>query len=255
MKTLIITNYWVPWNAAGTFRWYELTRHMNNYDILTSRRPRRGHYDTSLIHNSETSRSVLKQPNVYRFGWKLPAILWGFLALFHIPKGYDLYVFTSPPESLFFTAWVQQLFGRRVLVDVRDAIDRHKQRHRWLTFFLIFFYRRLKNVVVCWKFLDPSKPVVNPGYLIFNTAGNIRPPQMLYEGRVNYYSYYELLANGWVRSYKGKPLNYGCSSYPQIKQLGYDVDHWMRAEVKKVRPKHWGDLAEEMRAIMENAIK
>ena len=151
ISIIVISYYWAPWNNAGTFRWWNFGKFIN-FDVLTSRRPVNSFHDETINDNHK----------VKRFG-KVKAVVWGFLAIFKAGK-YDLYIVTSPPESLLFCAWILQLMGKKVLVDMRDPIYRIRQPLKFMVPVYRFFYNRINNVIVSWKIIDKSKPCIYHGY-------------------------------------------------------------------------------------------
>ena len=160
MKNLLITAYWFPWNTPGTMRWLQIGNYLQ-FNVLTSGRPRTGFIDNTLPMNIDRpSRLVLM------FGNKLPAWFWGLRSIFHIPKfKYDTYIFTSPPESLIVSAWImEKVFRRKVLVDMRDSIDRENQKAPWMNWLYRWFYNGMNNVIVAWQFLDEFKFAIHSGY-------------------------------------------------------------------------------------------
>ena len=103
MKTLLITNYWYPFNHGGTMRWLQLGRYLD-FDVLTSKKPRGAFYDETL---------PFRDRRTYRHFSNLPAILFGiFIIPFVLALRYDLYVITIPPYSLTFVAYVLTKLGR-----------------------------------------------------------------------------------------------------------------------------------------------
>lgn len=211
--TLLVTNYWYPYNSPGAIRWLRFGEYME-FDVLTSHKPYRGFKDYTIPFTDK---------KVTRFGWNIPAILWGFFILpILLFKKYKTYIITSPPESLLFTAWVLQSLGRNVIVDMRDAIDRPTQSRRYLINFYSFFYRKLKNVIVCWKLIDETKPIAYHGYEDINSVYKF---QGFYTNtRLTYAEYIDRLKHGKVQDFRGRPKGYAFSSCHTIKKLGYPVN-------------------------------
>ena len=156
MKTLLITNYWAPWNHSGTFRWIGFGRYMN-FDVLTSKH-KKGFYDETIPSGAHT---VFR-----RECFRLPACLCGiFLAFYSIfRRKYDIYVFTAPPNTLVLAAWLNQIIGRKVVLDMRDMIGYPEQRLKVLNPIYRFFYNRVKNKVVAAQFFDESAYCIYHGY-------------------------------------------------------------------------------------------
>ena len=220
MKVLLISYYWYPWNNAGTFRWNNFGKYLD-FDVLTSRRPMRSVKDNTI---ENTHKKVL------RIGYKIPACVWGyvfpFIALF---KKYDLYVFTSPPEALLFPAWVFQLFGKKVLVDIRDKIDRPHQYLKILIPVYLFFYNRINNLVFSLKiqrFPLDSGPVVYHGYEI-----DISVPFVgYYSGKVSRGEFLHRLRSGLIPDQSHKPDDLLCGSFMTYKKLGYPINFKYHSE-------------------------
>ena len=154
---LLITNYWSPWNTSGTFRWLHLSRYID-FDVLTSKKPNTGFKDETLPPDN-CKRCI-------RVGSNLPAMVSGIvLSVVSWFMRADRYVYTSPPETLLVGAWFsQKVLRREVYVDMRDALDRDMQPHKWLLPLYRWLYRRLDNVCVAMQFFDPKKQVIRHGY-------------------------------------------------------------------------------------------
>ncbi len=191
--------------------------------VLTSRSPRNCQRDKTMPY--------LFLGRVFRFGRKLPAILWGLLAL--IPcikhrKKYDLFIFTSPPESLILTAWVMQRLGSKVLLDMRDSISRETQPHKRLIRLWEWFYKKINHVVVCAKIINDSGRIPDVVYHGYDEGVQRDPraldPPVYYSSRVDYETYMLLLRHGFIRSFKDKVVGYGASSLHTIARLGYGAD-------------------------------
>ena len=156
MRTLLICNTWYPWHNSGTFRWLHLSQYIN-FAVLTTKRPSRGFNDDTMPQGRYTK--------LYRHGNMLPAFLAGlYLSICSLFIRADKYIYTCPPETLLFGAWLNQLLGRKVYVDMRDKLDRHTQCHKWAIPFYRWLYKRIENVCVAMQFFDESKPVIRHGY-------------------------------------------------------------------------------------------
>jgi hypothetical protein len=138
---------------------------------------------------------------------------------------YDVYIISSPPESLLFTAWVLQKLGRKVIVDMRDAITRDNQYYRSLTGLWQWFYVRLQKVIVSSKVIDPTKPIIYHGYDEIEKSDRALYPPVYYSSQVNYRTYNLLLRYGFIRDFSGKPYGYGASSLHTISRLGYHANY------------------------------
>jgi len=215
MRTLLITYYWRPYNNAGAFRWLGFTEHIP-LRVLTCRRPLWGMKDQTMPDPGK---------RVYRFGYRVPAVLWGLLAVIPaIFSRYDVYIVSSPPESLLFTAWVLQLLGRRVIVDMRDSITRERQFYNYFTGVYKWLYSKMQIVIVSSKAVDPTKEIVYNGFDDITRDKRALDPPVYYRCRVNYETYILLLRHGFVQDFSGKPAGYGASSLHTIRHLGYDVN-------------------------------
>jgi hypothetical protein len=215
MKTLLVTYYWWPYNTPGALRWVGLGRYLD-IDVLTTTKPIFGEVDCTM---------PFTEKKVYRLGWMVPAVIWGGLILFPLLfMKYDCYIITSPPESLLFTAWVLQKFGKKVIVDVRDKINRKTQFYKKLIPVYNWFYARCRNIIVSARVVDPKKPVVYHGYDNVSRSDRSLDPPVYYQGRVNYATYNLLLSYGFVRDFSGKPEDYGASSFHTVKHLGYEAN-------------------------------
>ena len=210
MKTLIITNYWYPWNHPCTIRWINFGKYMD-FDVLTQRVPRSGFKDYTL---PQSGKKVIK------FGWKLPAVLWGFLAL--IPAllmRYDSYLITAPPESLIFTAMVLKKLGRKVILDMRDSIERPHAPHKWLRPLWRICYRSVWTKIVAWRLIDANRPVICHGYDNIKLKRKGRP--LFYRSRVQYKDYLMFASYGMFPDFSSKPKRYVASSAHTVVRLGF----------------------------------
>ena len=246
---IVIIHAHAPWNHPGTFRWWHY-RQRFNFKVLTAKKPRGGFYD-------ETIRSV---GDVRRVGSNLPVFLWGLVASAYswfIRE--DVYIYSCPPETLLIGAWVsEKILRRKVLVDMRDAIDRERQPIKRMVWFYKLLYRQMNNVVVCWQFLDPDKPCVMHGYedVDFSIRAKFDLPYyhgdyyVTYQGRVSHKEYLDRLALGGVPDQGHKPLGYASSSAPTLKRLGVDMSRWHK-EVQDHTPISWRESGKQMLNIIE----
>lgn len=151
MKILLITNYWHPYNNSGTFRWLYFSKYIK-FDVLTSRKPKRSFQDESIPVFRHDIR-------IFRIGGNLPAFISGWILSINslrYLRAYNIFIFTSPPESLIFGAYFLQLLGKKVVIDLRDKIDRPNQPNKFLNFIYNFFYKRMKNRIVSMNFFDEN---------------------------------------------------------------------------------------------------
>jgi hypothetical protein len=236
--TLLITNYWHPYNNSGAFRWLHLSQYLK-LNVLTAKR-NKGFYDITM------PEGVCKR--LYRHGSNLPAILGGlYLSLWSIFIRADKYVYTTPPESMLVGAWINQLLGREVYVDLRDAIDRHTQPHKWLLPLYQWLYRRIKNVCVCMQFYDSSKTVIRHGHDDIKRNG-ISYNGKIYE-RLSYHYYCCYLSCGYGKDYSElKFKNYNSSSVVNLRHLGNPIEGKgnLHPECFEFEPQPWIEIAEQM---------
>lgn len=243
MKILIITNYWKPWNTSGTMRWLQLSKYID-FDVLTSRKPRGGFYDETLPGSSA---------RVYRYGWNLYACLSGcYLACRALLRKYDLYIFTTPPESFIAAAWVFQKLGRRVILDVRDRIDRKNQKLKFMILIYHWFYRKVKEKVVSFQFLDNEAEVVRSGY-DENLEKKIQTfVYMPTENRTDYENYLYWISRGFISDYRNKPKGYGSSSFINLLYLGFkNLPRHFHPEIHDQPIISWKESAEQYKKILE----
>lgn len=224
MKTLLISYYWFPWNNSGVFRWTNFSKHID-FDVLTCRRPLRSFRDYSM---SATMKPSSLYGNVRKFGACLPAIVWGFIAPFvAMFKRYDTYIFTSPPESMLIGAYLLQLFGKNVVVDMRDAISREKQYFKFMIPVYSFFYNRIDNVIVAYWFISPGKKVVYSGY---EDVAKVKY-KGCYSERVSRGWYLYKLSLGYMPDQSRKPIGYGSGSAQTFRHLEFPLGDNFHPEV------------------------
>jgi len=223
MKTLLISYYWYPYNNSGTFRWANFSKFID-FNILTCRRPLRSFIDYSIQVPYDK-----RYKDVRKFGAYLPPWVWGLIApLLILFSRYDLYIITSPPETMLFGAWFLQLLGKNVIVDMRDAIEREKQPIKKLTRFYKYFYKRINNVIVAFQFFDPTKKVIYSGYedIIGATAF-----KGYYSKRLRSRNYLYKLTQGFIPDQSKKPVNYSSGSAQTFRYLGFPINKNLHPEV------------------------
>jgi len=244
MKTLLITYYWHPYLSPGALRWLGFGGHMD-FDVLTCWRPLRDKKD-------ETMPSLERK--VLRFGYRIPAIIWGVLAT--LPALFmkrDLYIFTAPPEALFIPAWILQKLGRKVLLDLRDSITRERRPHKWLTGLWIRIYSQISQVVVCARIVDQGKRVIYHGHDGIRRDSRAMDPPVYYSSQVNYETYMLLLRHGFIKDFSGKPWGYGASSYHNIRHLGYEVNISLAED--EYGQHSWEEEAGKLKEIIKKIMK
>ena len=242
---IVIIHAHAPYNHPGTFRWWHYRQYFN-FKVLTAKKPRGGFYD-------ETIRSI---GDVRRVGSNLPVFLWGLVAsAYSWFVREDVYIYSCPPETLLIGAWVsEKILRRKVLVDMRDAIDRERQPIKRMVWFYKLLYRQMNNVVVCWKFFDPTKPCVMHGYepvfkdRKFETNFGLFSPLVI--GRVSHREYLNMLSAGVIPDQSHKPLGYASSSAPTLKRLGSDMSRWHK-EVQDHTPISWRESGKQMLNIIK----
>jgi len=246
MKTLLITNYFRPWNTPGTFRWLQMSKYID-FDVLTSRKPRGGMYDETLPASNAM---------VFRYGYNLYAVLSGlyltFRALF---RKYDLYIFTAPPEIFIIGAYIFQRLGRRVILDMRDTINRPFQKLKILTPIYKFFYKRVKEKTVSFQFFDETAQVVRSGY-----ADSLE--RRIEDWRFNrgtlglrhcYAAYIRCLNMGLIPAFREKSRNYSSSSFINLLHLGFKgLPRFYHPEVHEQPAISWEESARQMKEIIKN---
>jgi hypothetical protein len=248
MRTLLITNYWSPWNTPGTMRWLQLSKYID-FDVLTSRKPRGGIYDETLPASNAT---------VFHYGYNLYAILSGLWLTFRaIFRKYDLYIFSSPPESFIIGAYILQRLGRRVILDMRDTIDRPFQKLKVMIPIYRFFYKRIKEKTVSFQFFDETAKVVRSGYtdilLLYKSYKKEwkfhKPTE-----RLKYQYYRWNLANGLIQPFREKSRNYSSSSFINLLHLGFKgLPRFYHPEVHDQPVINWKESASQMKEIINKA--
>lgn len=238
-KTLLVAGYWYPYNNAGTMRWLNFSRYMD-FDVLTPSVPTNSMLDYSLPNTNKKTIRMFKM---------LPAVLWGVLASIRVLfMKYDKYIITCPPESLLIGAFLLQLMGRNVVVDMRDSIDRDKQPFKFMVPFYVFLYKKIKNVVVAWQSIDETKKCVYHGYDIESSCDFVG----YYSDRVSYGEYLNRLKKGFIPDQSKKPKLYYCSSFHSFKKLGYPVNNVFHPELETIEPKSHRERAQEMKSVLDH---
>ena len=206
MKILLITNYWTPYNDSGTIRWWNFAKYIN-LDVLTVRKTK-GIYDETLEERGNDVKRIRNFSNISC----LNGLLLSIRSLF---AKADIYVFTTPPETLLIGAWLLQKMGRKVVVDLRDKIDRPHQPVKLLIPLYKWLYKKLNNVVVVDKVVDDTKPIIHHGHDSLQLKLHQQYPMP--KGRFNHRDYNELLMRGFVPKQKVK--GYPQSSFANLEFL------------------------------------
>lgn len=211
MRTLLVANYWTPYNNAGTLRWWNFAKHID-FDVLTVKKTS-GIIDPTL---EERGNKIKRIKNFSRVA-SLNGLLLSFMAFF---TKADLYIFTTPPETLLIGAYLLQLRGKKVIVDLRDQIDREHQPVGFLVPVYRFLYKKIKNVIVTWRMIDPTKIVIHHGH--DNLILKSNKQKIMPEGRFTHKEYNEMLEQGYIPNYNTHGnwvKGYVTSSYVNIKYL------------------------------------
>ncbi|MFX0134131.1 MAG: hypothetical protein ACFFDN_10855 [Candidatus Hodarchaeota archaeon] len=241
MRLLLVSYYWYPWNTSGAFRWLHLSEFIDIATVFTSKRPCKGFFDETMPKGR--TKFIIRM-------FQLPAALWGFAItpiVFAMSFFYDKIIFTITPESLLFPAWILQICGKVVYVDMRDKIDRHTQPHKWLVPIYQRLYKRIKNVCVTMQCFDETKPVIRQGYDVSNKF--YVPWQELilnYNNRISYSKYCQLLIDGHGRDFGEGFDHYTSSSVVTLRHLGNPIKGNLHPELFEFEPQSWEEISKEM---------
>lgn len=240
---LLINYYWFPYNNSGTFRWLGFDKYIE-FDVLTSKCPVESFVDYTI---PKPKNRVIK-----KIGRNWRAKIWGLIApLFGLFKKYDWVIFSSPPEPLIIWAWIYQLLGKRVLLDMRDMYQREALRGKFMIPIYRFCYKRVKNVIVAFQFSDPTKQVVYHGYDDIRKNRDALKEPIYIKGRFDYATYNTLLGVGVLPDLSDKPEGYACSSIHNIKHLGYEPNSdRLHPEVYQCKPQSWREGAKILKNIL-----
>ena len=234
---LLIAYYWFPWNNAGAFRWLHLSKYISIHTVITSKKAKGSFEDHSMPYGS--CINLLRRFSLRPAVWALvmtPLIV--FQGLKH-----EKIIITIPTEMLLIPAFILQLLGREVLIDLRDAIDRDRQPfkmgiplYRWL-------YGRMKNKVAVWRFLDPKAVLIRHGYEDLDFKPSLFGP--LLQGRHPYADYLDHLSKGYVIDLSGKVPGYATSSMPTL--IYYNIPimnpEIFHEECFDFEPENWASIA------------
>ena len=243
MKTLLITNYWYPYNHSGTMRWLQLANAGLEFDVLTQRKPREGFIDETLPMVDRRKITFLSN---------IPAVLWGFLVILRVIfTRYDTYIFTQPPSTLVFPAYIMQLLRRNVILDSRDHMETWDNPFR--EYFLPALrptYLKIKNRVVSMQHFDYSAYVIRSGYLSLTRKFDdwVFDP---WSKRRNYRQYIRSAEFGIITDYRNRPIckatgyPYGSSSFCTLRYLGYkNLPEYFHPEVHNCKLNSWEEAVE-----------
>lgn len=248
MNKLLIAYYWYPWNSWGTFRWWNFAKYID-MDILTSKKPKGAFYDPTIEKRGQ---------KIYRTG-SFFATLWGLYIigplLFHIRK-YKILIFTSPPETLIILAWLCQVLGKVVLLDMRDGINNPiKPQLKLARPVFRFFYKRIKHKTVCWNFLrEGDEKVIRHGYYeeLVKYDGELWSAGLTPKKPFKHWLHD--IQSGSLNNYYKKPKGYGSSSFVNYLYLGFkDLPIHFHGEVHCQIPYSWREQATKMEDVI-NAI-
>ncbi len=245
MKILVIVNYWAPWNNSGTFRWTHLGEYLD-FDVLTYKKPTRSFYDNTIPE---------KTKKVYRFNFIcLPAFLSGMLlsvSSWFIRR--DIYIYSSPPETLIIGAWISQLFGRKTVLDLRDKISRPDKRSIFVPVYK-FFYRRIRNKVKTMEHFGDGV-LIRHGYKIENTISSKLKGRFLTNKRYSYLEYLRLLSLGIGVDFSNNPTkHYTSSSVVSFRHLESEIKgkELLHPELFEFKPESWERIAGRYKVYLKN---
>ena len=236
---LVINYYWHPWNTSGSFRWLHLSQYLD-FDVLTSKKPNKGFYDDTMPQGHCTK--------LYRYGYMLPAFLGGlYLSILSVFIRSDKYVYTSPPESILFGAFINQLLGRKVYVDLRDAIDRPTQKSKWLVPIYQWLYKRIKNVCVTMRCFDETKPVIRHGYDDIERQSYSFNDSLIHKNYLMKYREHQIMIMfGAGRDYGEGFEHYTSSSVITLRHLGNPIKGNLHPELFEFEPQSWKEISKDM---------
>lgn len=247
---LLISYYWQPWNNPGVFRWLWFSHYIHISSVLTCGKPKNSFYDDSL---------PMGYADQIKYFWGMRGLFWGILIIpktLWLSRYSEKIVITSPPESLIITAWVLQLFGKDIYLDMRDAIDRKRQKCRIMIPVYKFFYRRLKNVCVVMRFIDETKPVIRHGYDPLNRMTDVLKDVRLgsygVSGRLKYNSFVHCLNHGTRIDYQ-YCSGYGSRSAITAMKYGLAMNlNKLHSEYQTIQPQSWEVQAGKMKRFLND---
>jgi len=238
--TLICLHARILWKCSSEKKFSKYI----NFDVFTSKKPRGVFKDESLPPQF-ADRCTCVSSNTPAF------LFWLFVIIPCLRSHYDLYIITSPPESLLFLAYILQKINRKVLVDMRDPIDRPKKKFRLMIPVYRCLYKKIKNVVVAWRLIDETRPCVYHGYDIEKTEKKKLGDYYYYSGRISYILYVDLLKRGLIPKYKDKGINIH-QTWHTLLNLNIEPNIVLHPECYTIKPKAWKDRANEIKKIIQN---
>lgn len=246
-KILLVTNYWRPWNTSGTFRWLHLSRWMD-FKVLTSKRPKKGFEDETT---PDYGKPVIRFPLCYR----LPAILSGFiLSIVSCFVRADIYIYTCPPEALLFGAWINQRLGRKVVIDLRDKIDRRDQPLNFMVNIYRWVYSKFWNTVTTMQHFDPNAYCIPAGYAMNWKSNRYHGRFIDCTVRYNYHQYKLMLEHGMGIDFtKNLVGHYTSSAVAELLHLGNTIkgSDKLHSDLFRSLPDSYQELAEQYKEHLE----
>jgi len=251
-KVLLISYYWYPWNTSGSFRWLHISEYLNIHTVLTAKPSSKAFLDETMPRGK--AKIILKL-------FKIPAALWGVIItpiVLAMSLFYDKVIFTIPPEMLLLPAWLCELLGKDVYVDVRDKIDRPTQPLKKVVPFYHWLYQNIKNSCVTMHYFDVSKPIIRHGYdditkLPEEQCDNPAIYDKFYiRKRLSYKKYCEMLARGGVRVYEGNFKHYTSSSVITLRHLDNRIigKSNLHKELFEFEPESWKQISNQMKEFL-----
>ena len=252
-KTLLITNYWYPFNTPGSLRWIQLGRYLD-FDVLTCKQPRKGFIDETL--------PVPRDRMVFQHFSNLPAVLFGLsITLLAIFRRYDLYIITIPPFTLSICAWILQTMGRKVILDIRDNQANKNNHWRAVTWLCQRFQSMIRHRTASFQFLDPGAVRVLSGYSP-ELERKVKDPmdwewhEFYSQCRLSYKGYLFWTSHGVIQNYRKRMKNgYAASSFVDLLYLGFlclPIEN-LHEECRNQPIWSWKRSAYEMKKNMEAA--
>jgi hypothetical protein len=225
---------------------------MNKYlkaDVLTSRQPVKSFKDYTIPDHSYC---------VKRIGKNWIAKLWGLLApllALRFIMRYKQIIITSPPETLILWAYLLQLAGKDVILDMRDSYYRKEMKLKFLIPVYACLYKKVRHKVVAFQFISSRATVIYSGHdsLIRKTDS----PAYYYtpSKRLSFLVYNDLLTKGRIPTMMNKPEGYCSSAIHNIKHLGYEIDNQMfHPEAYTCKPITHEQAARQYLELMKNKL-